>query len=217
MGEYPVNTTFFCKRITELAVDCVGSLLIGISVVVFALNANFAPGGINGMSIIINYLTGLPIGAVIIGLNIPIILFSFRLLGKRFFLVSLKTMVISSLFIDHVVCYFPPFSGSRLAAALLSGLFAGTGFALIYLQNSSTGGSDFLIMSAKKLNPGFSIGQITQILDGSVILIAGFVFREIDAIIYGIIYTLVNSFVIDLVMRQLTLHRNSSHIKYLVP
>ena len=76
----------------------------------------------------------------------------------------------------------PPIS--TIFPALLSGLFAGTGLALIYLQNYSTGGSVFLIMSVKKLKPSFSIGQITQLLDGGVIFLAAFVFHQIDAVIY---------------------------------
>lgn len=201
-----MKTTFLRKLLPALATDCIGSFLIGISVVVFAMNADFAPGGINGMGVIVNYLTGLPIGTIIIALNIPMILVSFRLLGRQFFLTSVKTMLISSFFMDHVVCHLPAFTGSRLTAALLSGVFAGIGLALIYLQNSSTGGSDFLIMSVKKLKPQLSIGRITQMLDGSVILLAGFVFHNVDAVFYGIIYTIVASLVIDAVMKLLTAH-----------
>lgn len=196
-----MNKTFIRRAVTALSVDCLGALLIGISVVVFALSADFAPGGINGMAIIVNYLTRLPIGTVILCLNVPIILASWRLLGKRFLLLSLKTMLISSFFIDHVVCHIPAFTGGRLTAAVCSGLFSGVGLALIYLQNSSTGGSDFLIMSTKKLKPGMSIGRITQLLDGSVILLAVFVFGKLDAFFYGVVYTLVNSLTIDQVMR----------------
>ena len=199
-----------------LVMDGIGSLLIGISVVVFALNADFTPGGINGMGMIVHYLTGLPIGSAILFLNVPIILLSFRLLGKGFLLCSVKTMMVSSFFIDHVVCYLPAFTGSRLLAALLSGVFAGTGLALIYLQNSSTGGSDFLIMSVKKLKPTFSIGQITQLLDGSVIFLAAFVFRQFDAVVYGLIYTLVNSLTIDFIMKLLTRHPEYKCCKLLV-
>lgn len=210
-----MKKNYLQKLLQALAVDCIGSLLIGISVVVFALNADFAPGGINGMGIIVNYLTGLPIGTIIIALNIPMILICFRLLGRHFFLSSVKTMLISSFFIDHVVCYLPAFTGNRLAAAILAGASAGTGFALIYLQNSSTGGSDFLIMSVKKLKPQLSIGRITQMLDGSVILLAGFIFHNVDAVFYGVIYTLVNSLVIDAVMKLLTSHP-THYSKFLV-
>ncbi len=184
-----------------LFVDFVGSLLIGISVVVFAVGANFTPGGITGFAILVNYLSGLPVGATIICMNIPIILVSYRLLGREFFLLSVKTMVISSLFIDYVVCYLPAFTGSRFTASVLAGAFAGIGYALIFMQNSSTGGTDFLIMAVKQLKPGLSVGQITQVIDGSVILISGFVYKDIDALIYGIIYTIVTSLMIDAVIK----------------
>ena len=189
------------KIVRELSVDCIGSLLIGISVVVFAVGADFAPGGINGLAVILNHLFHLPMGAAVICLNIPIILGTFRLLGREFFLSSVKTMVIGSLFLDYVVCYLAPFTGNRLMASVFAGIFAGAGYALIFMQDSSTGGTDFIIMSVKKLKPGFSIGQITQILDGSVILLAGFVYKEMSVIFYGLVYTVVTSLMIDLVIR----------------
>ena len=90
--------------------------MLGISIVVFAVNANFAPGGITGLSVITNYLFHLPIGTAMIIFNIPIILFTFQRLGRRFFLISLKSMVISALFLDHIVCYLPAYTGNRLVA-----------------------------------------------------------------------------------------------------
>lgn len=187
--------------IRMLAVDGIGSLLLGIGVSVFAVSADFAPGGITGMGVLVNYLFHIPIGLAVIFLNIPIILGTFRLLGRKFFLSSVKTMLINAFFIDHVVCYITPFTGNRLAAAVFAGIFAGAGYALIFMQDSSTGGTDFIIMSIKRIKPNYSIGQITQVLDGSVILLAGFVYREVDVIFYGIVYTIVTSVMIDFVIR----------------
>lgn len=184
-----------------LSVDVIGSLLIGISVVVFAVGADFAPGGITGIAVLLNYLLHVPVGAATILLNIPIILGSFRLLGKDFFFASVKTMVISSLFIDYVVCYLDPFTGNRFLASVLAGIVGGAGYALIYMQDSSTGGTDFIIMSVKKLKPGFSVGQITQLLDGSIIFLAAFVYKEVGVIFYGLVYTAVISATIDFVIK----------------
>lgn len=184
-----------------LSVDCLGSLLIGISIVVFAVGADFAPGGITGIAVLLNYLFHVPVGAVTILLNIPIILGSFRLLGRNFFLASVKTMVISSLFIDYVVCYMPPFTGNRLLASILAGMAGGAGYALIFMQDSSTGGTDFIIMSVKKLKPNFSVGQITQVMDGSIILLAAAVYKEASVIFYGLVYTAVISITIDFVIK----------------
>ncbi len=204
MKKIQLPTISVKKFLESVAVDLIASLLISVSIIVFARNANFAPGGISGMGLILNYVTGLPVGRLILALNVPMILLCFRFLGKEFFFTSVKTMVISSYFIDHVAVLLPAFTGSRWLAAVLSGVFAGVGYALVYMQNSSTGGSDFLIMTAKKLRPNMSIGQLTQIIDGSVIFIGAFVLKRVDAVLLGLIYTAVNSFTIDLVMKKIT-------------
>lgn len=196
-----MKAKFDGKRVLmELVRDCFAAFLIAVSVAVFAANADFAPGGINGMSVIIYSLTGLPMGAVSLALNVPIIFVTYKLLGRGFLLRSIRSMVICAVFMDYVIPLVPSYGGSRLLAALFAGAFAGVGYAVIYLQNSSTGGSDFLIMSVKKMKPHLSIGQITQIIDGSVILLGGFIFRDIDAVLYGIICTAVCTAVLDKIM-----------------
>ncbi|MBR1897043.1 MAG: YitT family protein [Pyramidobacter sp.] len=203
MKKFAVPSLSLKKLAAALGADIAASLLIGASIVVFAQNADFAPGGVNGMGLILNHLTGLPIGQLILMINVPLVLVCFRFLGVRFFLASLKTMLISSWFIDHVAVLLPAYHGSHWLAAVFSGLFAGAGFALVYLQNSSTGGTDFLIMTGKKLRPSMSIGQLTQLLDGSVIIAGAFVLRRTEAVLLGLVYTVVCSLCIDLVMRVL--------------
>ena len=69
-------------------------------------------------------------------------------------------MIISSLIIDYVAPLFPVYQGDRLLAALCTGVFGGIGYAMIYTRNSSTGGSDFIIMAVKALRPHLSLGNI---------------------------------------------------------
>ncbi len=184
---------------TEILVDCIGAFFIAISVYVFAKNANFAPGGVNGVAVIINYLSNLPIGIISLILNIPIIMLSYKYLGVKFLLKSLKTMIICAIFMDYIVPFIPAYKGNELLAAIFSGGLGGIGYALIYIQGSSTGGSDFVIMTVKKLMPHVSIGQIAQAIDGCVIIIGGFIFG-INAVLYGIICTIVGSIVVDKIM-----------------
>ena len=92
------------RRIAEmLAFDIFGSLFLGASIVCFAVQANFAPGGVNGLAVMSNYLFSVPIGLATVMINIPIILLTFRKLGKDFFIISVKTMLINSLLIDYVL------------------------------------------------------------------------------------------------------------------
>lgn len=185
----------------DVLYDILGSVLYAAGIYTFAYHANFAPGGISGLSIILNNFIPIPIGTFSLILNIPIIIISYRILGKTFFLKSLKSMLISALFMDLVFPLLPAYTGSPLLAALFSGILAGAGLSFIYMRGSSTGGTDFVIMSIRKLKPHFSIGQITLFVDGAVILLGGLVFHNIDAVLYGIISTAATTVAVDYIMR----------------
>ena len=94
-------------------------------------------------------------------------------------------MILSSIMIDYVAPLFPVYTGDRLLAALCTGVFGGIGYALIYSKNSSTGGSDFIIMAVKAIKPHLSLGKIAFWSDVGIILVGGILFRDIDGIIYG--------------------------------
>lgn len=188
------------SMILDLVCDIIGGILYALGIYTFAKTANFAPGGLSGLALIIHHLWSLPIGITTLILNIPFILFSYKVVGKRFLLKSLKTMVFCTVFLDLVFPHFPPYSGNPLLAALFSGVFLGAGLALIYMRGSSTGGTDFLTMSIKTMFPHLSIGLVTMAIDLLVIVLGWPVFGNLDAVLYGLISTFVTSAVIDKVM-----------------
>lgn len=129
----------------DLLYDIAGSILYAAGIYTFAGNAGFAPGGVSGLALILNYLLGLPVGSVTLLFNIPLVIISYKAVGRQLLLKSAKTMVISSLFLDVIFPYIPMYTGSRLMAALCSGVFMGAGMALFYIRGSSSGGIDFLL------------------------------------------------------------------------
>ena len=211
MEKRSVKDYFSKSNLRILAVDTVydilGSILYAVGYYTFASNANFAPGGVGGISIIIHhYLPWVPLFLCQNIINIPIAILCYKLLGKKFFLKSVKTMIFMWIFGDFIAPLFPQYGGAviaesgRLLAAIFAGILTGAGLALIYMRGSSTGGSDFVIMSIRKKKPHMSVGSITLIIDGVIILIGGVVFGNINAVLYGIIMTLLSSLVIDKIM-----------------
>ena len=83
-----------------IAYDLIASFLLGVSIVVYAVQANFAPGGVSGLAVIFNYLFSWPIGFVTVLINIPIVLATFKKLGPAFFFCSVKSVLINALFIE---------------------------------------------------------------------------------------------------------------------
>lgn len=76
----------------------------------------------------------------------------------------------------------------------------GFGYGLIYMQNSSTDGADFVVMALKAVRPHLSLGRLAFITDVVIVLAGGFLFRDVDGIIYGMIVSFIFSVVIDKVM-----------------
>ncbi len=185
----------------DMLADIAGGLFYALGIYTFAKTANFAPGGLSGLALITHHLWGLPIGIMTLVFNIPVILLSFRLLGKRFLFKSLRSMIVCTLFVDFLLpAVSPPYTGSPLLAALYSGIFLGAGLAVLYMRGSSSGGTDFLTMSVKVLRPHMSLGAVTMIIDLIIILMGWPVFGNIDSVLYGIVATGVTSIVIDKIM-----------------
>jgi uncharacterized membrane-anchored protein YitT (DUF2179 family) len=114
---------------------------------------------------------------------------------------SMKTMLISMFFMDVVAPLLPVYQGDLMLSCICMGLFSGVGYALIYMRNSSTGGTDFITMTVRSIKPHLSLGKIIMVLDCSVLLISGFLMGgHIDNIIYGLIGTAIISVVVDKVM-----------------
>lgn len=184
----------------DLLCDLAGAFLFNVGIYNFAINAEFAPVGVSGIALILRYLFGLPMGITSIFLNIPILLVSYKLLGRRFLLRSMKSMVIFALVLDYVVPVMPVYNGNPLYAAACTGIFSGLGLTIVYLRNCSTGGVDFLVMAIRKIFPHLTIGQISLVVDAIVIISGSFVFRNLDAVILGMLSSIVTTMVIDKIM-----------------
>ena len=70
-----------------------GSALFALGLVIFLEPNNIAPGGVSGIAMIINYLfPSVPIGVLIIALNIPLFLVGWKFEGKPFLIKSLSAL-----------------------------------------------------------------------------------------------------------------------------
>lgn len=185
----------------DILVDIAASMLIAVGIYNFALNANFPVAGFSGIAIILYHLFGLPVGAGTLLLNVPVSIFCYKFLGRTFFLKSVKTMIISSAFMDYIAPMFPVYDGNRLLAALCMGVLSGAGYAVVFMRGSSTGGQDFISMSIKKVKPHITLGIITFVLDMTTIVLGSvIVFKDIDGFIYGVIVTYLMAIVMDRIL-----------------
>ena len=100
----------------DILIDVISGILIALGTYNFAAEADFPMVGVNGIALIFYHLFGSPIGTVALILNIPIAIFCFRILGRVFFMHSVRTIIITSLIMDYVAPLF-----SRLYGRSASG------------------------------------------------------------------------------------------------
>ena len=184
----------------ETCIETVASVLIAVGIYNFAVASEFPMTGFSGISMILYRLFDLPIGLTTVILNVPVAILCYKLLGRKFFLRSIRCLIISSLMIDYLAPLLPIYQGSRMISALCTGVLGGLGYAIVYTQNSSTGGTDFIIMAVKALRPYLSLGKIAFLSDVGIILFGGLLFRDVDGIVYGMIINFLFAVVVDKVV-----------------
>ena len=188
------------SRWKNLALEVIGCFVSALGLYSFAVAAGVPVTGVAGIGAILFRLFGLPIGVTNIIMNIPIVLICFKYLGKDFFFRSVRCMVLFAIFTDYVLAALPVYQGDRMLATICGGVISGVGDALIYMQNSSTGGLDFITMAIKSRHPHMPFGNLTFAAALAVILANGLVFHDVDSIIYGLIFNFLSSYIINRMM-----------------
>lgn len=159
----------------KLLAIIIGSLLLSIGINFFLVPFHLLDGGIIGIGLIINYLTGIKAGLMIILCSIPIFTLSwFRY--RPYFYNSLHGMFISSFFIDilypHHYLFLAYVRLSPLESSIIGGVLVGLGIGIMLRWETSTGGTDLL---AQFLSDAFrvNIGVIIFFIDVIVIAVGG--------------------------------------------
>lgn len=187
------------KRISiDVLVDILGGILLTIATYSFAVPADFPMTGVSGVALIFYQLFGLPVGALTVILNIPIIICCYKTLGKQFYIKSLRSTLITSAVMDILGPQLPLYQGDLILAAICTGVLLGIGYAIIFMRGSSTGGFDFIMMAIKYYRPHLSLGKIGFALDAMVILIGAVTIGNgVDSVIYGLVLNYLYSTVLD--------------------
>ena len=185
------------KILIEIRGTIVGSFIMAVGVALFLLPNQLSSGGIAGIATITYYLLKIPMGTVIMAINIPLFLFSGYKIGKAFFIKSIIGTISLSFFID-ILDKIEPLTNDRFLACVYGGIIIGIGTAVLLKVNSSTGGSDLISYIAKKYNPTIRTSNIILIIDFVIICLNMLFFREIEIGLYSAIAIYLMGKIIDI-------------------
>ena len=178
----------------------IGSAIFAAGIQWFYHPASLISGGVTGIAMIINYLTGLPVGVMIIAMNVPLFLIAFKSYGWRFMAGSLLGTVASSIFIDLFSLIPYHITTEPFLASIYGGIITGLGLGIVFTTGSTTGGTDVVAKLIKEKFPYVNFGTMILVLDAVIIAVYALLFRKYDSAMYTIIAVYVAARVIDLVL-----------------
>jgi uncharacterized membrane-anchored protein YitT (DUF2179 family) len=186
------------NNLKQWSLITIGVILGAISVEYFFAPNNIAAGGVSGLSIIINKLVPtISISAVNLVLNLILLIISFFILGKSFGNRTAITSIELSLAIWVIEAFFAPYAITEdlIIATIFGTLISALGMAIVFNNNSSTGGVDIIV---KILNKFFHINIGTGILmvDCIIIFMAIIVFG-VDIGLYALLSVIILGITVD--------------------
>lgn len=187
------------ERIFDYVAITLAAVLYGIGVSLFIDPNNLAPGGVTGISIILNRMIPLETGTLILLINIPIILLGIWKFGLRFIISTFYATLMTSLFTNRFARYEPA-THDILLAALGGSVLIASSIGIIFKRGATTGGTDIIIKCLKLKFPHLKTGRLFFLTDMCIVAASALVFQDIDAALYAGISVIVTSLVLDVVL-----------------
>lgn len=188
------------NNIVTYGVITTGLFLSALGWTAFLLPSEIVGGGITGLSALLYFATGIPVGPVNLAINAILILVSFKSLGRGFGFKTIYSFTVLSVFLTVLQSVITePVVDDRFLSAIVGGILGGGAIGLIFTQGGSTGGTEIIAMMINKRR-NISPGKIILAFDVVIIASSYFVFGEIEAIVYGYVTMGVVSYVIDLTL-----------------
>ena len=182
----------------RLLIIALAALVSAFNINSFVGSAGLFPGGFSGLTLLLinifdKYLNiQLPYTLVNMALNVVPVVIGFRLIGKKFTLLSCVYLVLSSVLVDAIPAVTLPYDS--LLLGVFGGIIGGFATGLCLNAGATSGGTDFISIA---LSERRGIDAFNIILAGNVVMlcIAGVLFGW-ERSLYSIIYQFVSTQVI---------------------
>lgn len=193
-------STKITLNVRRLFLVVLGSFLMAISVNGFLIPHQLLSSGVTGIGILLNYLMNIPVSLAIIILNIPIFIVGYRLVNKRFIIISFIGMISLSIFLS-LTENLPMFVDDVLLSTIFGGVLSGVGAGIVFTNRGSTGGMDIVAVILRKYF-SMNIGN-TLLIINVLIVLASSLFFGIKLALYTMISIYVNTVMVDKVQEGL--------------
>lgn len=176
-----------------------GSFIYACGISLFLDPNNLAPGGASGLAIIFNRITGLETGTLYFIINVPIMLLGLWKYGVRFIATTFFSILINSYF-TNMLAGVGALTPDPLIATMAGSVLVGVGVAIVFKSRATTGGTDIIVKVLHDKYKHIKTGVIFLLTDIVIVAFSGFVFKDINIIMYALISVFVQGKVLDMVL-----------------
>jgi len=206
----PKNMAFFIlkekpftrKWFISHSLIIIGSFILASGFVLFITPYKIIPGGVYGISIVLHYLFGTPVGLVALCFDIPLTLIGIKFLGPRFGYKTVLGFSLTAIFTDTLTYFWgfkPLVEGDALLSSIFGGVMVGLGLGLIFKSRATSGGSDIIAMIIARYTR-LPLGLLMIYIDSVIVLIGLAVFRDWKIPLYSWIVIFITGKVVDIVL-----------------
>ncbi|MGM8364334.1 YitT family protein [Virgibacillus sp. W0181] len=195
------KSTSIIKFLYRYMMLLIGASLAAVSIELFLVPNMIIDGGVIGVGLLLNNLTGINFGVLIFVINLPFLYAGYKHIGKSFFISSMIGIIFLAI-IENFLLAISPVTNEPLLATVFGGLILGAGVGLVIRHGGSLDGTEILgILLSKKIP--FSVGEFVMFINIFVFGWAGFVLGWEQAM-YSILTYYIASRAIDGVVQGLS-------------
>lgn len=183
-----------------------GLLIFSLAWTAFLLPHQITGSGISGLSAIIFYATGIPMGYSYFTINVILIFVGLKVLGAGFGIKSVYGILLGAVLLSILQPLIPgPVVQEKFLSALIGGGLCGVGLAMVFSQGGSTGGTDIIAMVVTKYR-NISLGRVILYCDVIIISSSYLILTDlepaqrVETMVYGFVTMAVQAYTIDTVL-----------------
>ena len=191
------KASFYFKKYLTIFV---GAIIASIGLELFLIPNEVIDGGVVGLSIMAQTITGLSMGIFLILFNLPFLYLGYKQIGQNFAIATLIAILFLSGW-SEVMDEIPQVTTDPFLSAIFGGIIDGIGVGLIIRAGGSLDGTEIvaIIMDKKSV---FSVGEVVMFINLFILSSAGLLYGW-DKAMYSLVAYFVISKMIDVVIKGL--------------
>ena len=188
------------KIFGDILVYILGGFIYSAAVTMLISPNEISPGGFTGIATVLQYLFGLPTGAMLFALNIPVLIMGFISFGGIFIFKTAAATVIMSLTLEICEAVLPVFKVDEILACVFGGILMGLGLSLIMLKGATSGGVDIIAKFINRRYPHLTVGRLILFSDALVVAVTAIVYKNIESALYSVVSLYASSKIVDVML-----------------